>query len=587
MALAKTLPKINLSAIQFVKIAQKYSRKDLKADFIAALTVAIVALPQSMAYAVIAGVHPKYGIYAAIIPVIISSLFGSSRFLIAGPTNAISMVVASTTASIAIGGTVINNLPEEQKMAALFLLTAMVGVIQVVMGAAKLGGLLNFVSHSVVIGFTAGAGVLIAANQLKNLLGISIGSSNEFIETLHRTFTHLESTNIQSLSLGLGTIMFIVGMKKISAKIPGSLLAMVISAAFVAFFDMEASGVKLIGDIPRSLPPISVPSLDPSNIKILFTPALAIAILGIVEALSIAKSVANSSGEKINGNQEFVAQGLANISAGFFSSIPGSGSFTRTAVNFRSGAHTNFSGVYSGVFVLLTLIALAPLAKFIPIASLAGILLVIAYSMIDQKALAFSFKATRADRAVLIVTILATLFLDLEIAVYVGVLLSIALFLRKVSHPQIYKVTPRETDNKLIPYTKGCRSCSQVSIFQIDGSLFFGAVSELEQHLTSLGNGKEKIVIVRMKGVRILDATGAHALEKFLQTSNAKNTKVIFTGVRPAVRETLANTGLIKKIGNANIAEDTTVAIKTALKKYIDPAICKKCKCPIFFECNK
>lgn len=577
--------KLNFKSLFLYELLSKYDRNKFQKDLIAALTVAIIALPQSMAYAIIAGVHPKYGLYSAIIPVIICSLFSSSRYIIAGPTNAISMVVASTVATASISGVAFSSLPEDQKIALIFLLAFLVGVIQLTMGLARMGTFLNFISHSVVVGFTAGAGILIGSNQLKNLFGLKIPSHPELVETLKDTFIHIPETNIYALGIGLFTILFIIISRKISRKIPGPLLSMVVSALIIFFFGLEKHGVKLIGEIPRGLPLFSFPNMNLQLIKELFMPAMAIAILGLIEAISIAKSAAHVHNDKINGNQEFIGQGLSNIFSSFFSGIPGSGSFTRTAVNLSSGAYSNLAGIFSGVFVALVLILFSPYAKYIPIASLAGILIVIAYGMIDKNAIKFSFKATTGDRAVLIATFLATLFLELEMAVYVGVILSIALFLKKVSYPQISVVTPRASDNKMAEFDPK-RSCPQIAIFDISGSLFFGAVEEMEKKLTELRVMKQNIYVIRMKGVRILDATGAHALERFLKDAKKNNEKIIFTNVSESAMKTIKNCGLYEQIGEENITSDSTKAIELAVLKYADKGICKTCTVRVLGECK-
>lgn len=578
----------NPFSFSFIKEAKEYSFTKFKADIIAALTVAIVALPQSMAYAIIAGVNPKYGLYAAIVPVILSSLFGSSKFLIAGPTNAISMVVFSTLASVFVGGTLVSELPDDQKIAVVFLLAFLVGAMQIAMGVMRFGSLVHFISHSVVVGFSAGAAVLIAFNQLKNLLGVSFPATHEFFETVWETLKHAPETNMYAAFLGLFTIGFILAARRISKKIPGPLLAMILSAGVVALFGLGDRGVKLIGEIPQTLPPISIPPFSMELMRTLFMPALAIAILGIVEAISIAKSIANDSGEKIDGDREFVGQGFSNMAAGLFSAIPGSGSFTRSAVNFAAGASTRFAGAFSGVLVLIILLVFAPLARFIPIASLAGILMVISYSMVNFPAISLSYRATKADRVVLLTTFCATLLLELEIAVYIGVILSIALFLRKVSHPQVTRLCPREGDNKLIPVTAGCeRECPLVSIYQIDGSIFFGAINELEERLSELENGKEKVVVLRMRGVRLIDASGVHALEKFLKKCKENGIAVIFTNVRPAVIKVFRASRVIDEIGEENITEDTTAAIERGFTRYITALDCRNCPRRVFRECRE
>ena len=363
---------------------------------------------------------------------------------------------------------------------------------------------------------------------------------------------------------------------------------MVLSAFFVAVLGLGDKGVKLIGEIPQSLPPLSFPPFTMDLIRTLFLPALAIAILGIVEAISIAKSISNESGEKIDGDREFVGQGLSNMAAAFFSAIPGSGSFTRSAVNFGAGAATRFSGAFSGILVLVILLVFAPLARFIPIASLAGILMVISFSMVRLPSIMLSYRATRADRTVLITTFCATLLLELEVAVYIGVILSLALFLRRVSHPQVSKVCPREGDNKLVPAlpADSSRDCPLVSIYQIDGSLFFGAINELEERLVEVQNGKEKVAILRMRGVRLIDASGVYALERFLKKCRQNGIAVIFTNVRPAVMEVFRASGVIREIGEDNVTEDTTAAIGYAFSRYITTDDCRDCQKKLFRECS-
>lgn len=569
--------------LPFIGDAKTYRKSNFKRDMIAALTVTVIALPQSMAYAIIAGVDPKYGLYAAILPVIISSLFGSSRFLIAGPTNAVSMVVYSTIASVMIGGMVISELPDADKMAAVFLLAFMTGVIQVIMGLGKLGNLINFVSHSVVIGFTAGAGFLIGFNQLKNLLGLNIKTYPHFTDMAAATFKGLGGINPYAFGIGLFAMLFIIFAKRISKRIPGMFLAIVSSGLIVAVFGLEDK-VKTIGQISSSLPPLSTFSLSMDSIHALMMPAIALSILAIVEALSIAKSLANSSGDKIDGNQELIAQGLANIGAAFTSGIPGTGSFTRSAVNYKSGAATRFSGVMSGLFVLVTLLIFAPLARFIPTPSLAGALIVIAYSMVDKKGIAFAWRATKSDRVVLFVTIFSTVFLELESAIYIGVLLSMALYLNRASKPNVFEVIPREGDHRLVPLEESdVIPCPQVSIKQIEGSLFFASTSALENDLYN--DQTTKVVILRMRNADMLDATGAHALERFIVSCHEKGIMVIFSGVRAGVLRVFERTGVINEIDRTNIVENTTDAIALALKKYVDRKECKNCKIRIYREC--
>ncbi|MEN8251962.1 MAG: SulP family inorganic anion transporter [Patescibacteria group bacterium] len=570
----------------FIKTAKEYSAVKFKWDIISAATVAIVALPQSMAYAFIAGVPAQYGLYAAMIPTAIASLFGSSRFLIAGPTNAISMVVASTMGSVVIAGTIARDLPEEQAIALVFLLAFLVGVMQFLMGMLKLGNLINFVSHSVIVGFTAGAGILIAFNQIKNFIGVDIGTHSHFYEKMYHTALEFPHINWYSTALGVFTVTFILLAKKFAPKLPGALLGMMLSAMFVAIFNLGSHGVELVAEVPRTLPPLSSFSLDIADVMPLLSAALAIAILGIVEALAIAKSIASSSGEKIDGNQELVGQGLSNISSAFFSSIPGSGSFTRSAVNFKSGAASRFSGVFSALIIMAVVLLAAPLTRYIPIPSLAGILMVISYSMIDKKAFKLAFRSTGADKAVLLATMSATLILHLEMAIYVGVVLSLLLFIRKVASPEVKMVQPCSADGrgKLVTVKEGDKTCSQLSIFQIEGSLFFGAIEALEEKLQEYNHLDKKVIIIRMKQVNLIDATGVHAFEKLLKERNGIEGKIILAGVNHDVKEVLVRSGISEKIGIENIVDNTGDAIELAFEKYIDHS---KCTSNVFVECSK
>jgi SulP family sulfate permease len=317
------------------------------------------------------------------------------------------------------------------------------------------------------------------------------------------------------------------------------------------------------------------------------SPALAIAILGIVEAMSIAKSLASQRGERIDANQEIVGQGLANVGASFASGMPGTGSFTRSAVNFHAGANTRFAGVFSGLIVLLAIVALAPYARYIPQASLAAMLMVISFGMIDFHSLKVSWKATSSDRIVIALTFLSTLILELEKAVYVGVILSIFLFLRKASHPSVYKMVPSSRGQRLRAYESGLADCSQINIYQIDGAFFFGAVSELEDKLQTLSETSGNVIILRLKGVRLMDATGAHALENFIKLCRKKGLHLIITNVKPSVEVVMRRTGLDTLLGRDHITADTTEAVRLAMARYLDKEKCKACARELFIECDR
>ncbi|MDP4159048.1 MAG: SulP family inorganic anion transporter, partial [Bacillota bacterium] len=345
--------------LPLVGTIKNYKAEYFRKDLIAALTVAVVAIPQSMAYALIAGVNPVYGLYTAIVSTIICSIFGSSKHLIAGPTNAIALLVA---------GSMRNYMGLDNAYQLLFLMTFIVGALQILYGVMKLGKVINFVSHTVIVGFSAGAGLLIALGQLSTLLGIQIKNSAEMVTTekFYYVMTHLSQTNLYAFGLGLMTIAIMVICKKISKNLPGALIGIIIPIFFIIIFSLESKGVKLTGNIPSSLPPFKMVQFSLDSIKEVFSGAIAISIIGLVEAISISKTIASTSRQKIDANQEFIAQGLGNAGSAFFQCFPGSGSFSRSAINYHNGAVSRFAGILSGVVVGLVLVFFAPYAKYIP-----------------------------------------------------------------------------------------------------------------------------------------------------------------------------------------------------------------------------
>lgn len=565
------------AALPFVESLRAYNARTLRADVLAALTVAVVALPQSMAYAVIAGVHPKYGLYAAVVPVIVAALWGASRYLVAGPTNAIAMLLFASMAETTANGVPLFGLPDDTRMAYVFGVAILAGLLQVVMGLARLGELVHFISHSVMVGFTAGAAVLIAAGQLKNLLGVGIGHAPTFMGLALATLRHLPETNPWALGTGLFAMAVAVGIARTRRRLPAAFLAVVASGVAVWSLDLAARGVKVVGAIPAGLPPFSLPPApDAQVMRDLFMPALAIALLGAVEALSIAKTLAGARGEQVDGSREFVAQGLANIAAGFFSGIPGSGSFTRSAVNFVAGARTRFAGALSGVITLGAVLLLAPLAAYIPIAALAGILMIIAWGMIDRQGIALALKATRADRIVLLTTFAATLLLDLEKAVFVGVLLSLVLFLRKVSHPLVTRMDT--SDSPELQRLPAGRRCPNLAVYSIEGTLFFGAVAELEQRLYEYEDFGHRAVILHLPQVHWVDATGVHAFQQFLRKCQRRGVALVLSGMKPAVRAVFERSGLTPQLGAENMTETLSDALALCYRRNLKGVVCDGCK---------
>jgi SulP family sulfate permease len=467
------------------------------------------------------------------------------------------------------------------------LMAILVGIIQLVMGLVRLGVLVNFVSHSVVVGFSAGAGVLIATKQLGNLLGLEIGSHG-LVETIHGVLVHLPETHIPTMALGVGTILLIVLLRLLNPKLPGPLIAMVVAAAAVGVGGLERQGVLVIGELPRGLPPMSDFSLlNMQQISQLAPGALAIAAIGLVEAMSIARSIAGQSNQRLDSNQEFVGQGLANIASGLFSGYPGSGSFTRSAVNHDAGARTRLASVFSGFFVLIAMLAIAPLAAYVPRTALSGVLILTAYSMIDRKEIARIWRGARADAVIMVVTLLATLFLHLEFAVLAGILLSFAVYIIRTSVPRVLSVLP---DKRFRHFFHQPRKppCPQLAVLDILGDLYFGAISHVEkaigQHLAA--NPTQRLLLLRMHSVQHCDFSGIHTLESIVRSIREQGGDLFMVRVREPVLDLMQTTGFWATLGGDHFLEEDT-AISHLFHKMLDPAICiYECDVRAFKECQ-
>jgi len=568
------------NVIPFVAWLSGYRWRFLKPDLIAGLTVAVVAVPQSMAYALIAGLPVEYGLYASIVPTIVGCLWGSSAHLITGPTTTASLVVFGTLSVLAAPG-------GAHYIQLALLLSLMVGLVKIAMGVARLGALLNFVSHAVLIGFTTGAAVLIAAKQLPDLLGLRMVKGVFFPEQIYQMLRLAHQIQLLPVLLGVGTILIILALKKWRPAWPGTLLAMALAGGLVALLRLDERGVAVVGAIPAGLSPLSWPSLETlGHFAPLAPGALAIAILGLVEAMSIARAIADVTRQRLDVNQEFIGQGLANVSAAFFSGYAGSGSFTRSAVNFRSGAKTPMSGIISSAAVAATLLLAAPLATQLPRAALAGVLIVVAWEMVSPQAIARTVRSTRSDAAVLVVTFACTLLLRIEFAIYVGVLLSIGLHLAATSHPRIYSVVPDLSTGKMVSANFG-DICCQMQIVHVEGSIFFGSTAfvndDLQRRLRNHPDAAH--MLIRMHKVNTLDASGIHILEILLAELRRRQGGLYFSAVNHRVFEVLKNSGFLKDVGENHVHTATGAAIRQAMRESFCAQICAACPVTVFQEC--
>src|SRR4051812_12265368 len=522
---------------------RNYSWRDLSSDAMAGLTVAAVAVPQAMAYAQIAGIPPQYGLYTAVVMTAVGALLDSSKQLINGPTNAISIAVLSAL----VGFT------DAERLPAVFLLAVMVGVIQTAISLLRLGDLTKYVSHSVIVGFTLGASVLLVLDQLKNLLGIPAAGTGEdhFLKRVWLTLSLIQQTNLPSLYIGLGTVAIALALRwvnmRLGLRLPDLLLALICMTVVVANWRLDSQGVKIIKDIPAQLPSFELPDVDWKHVHSLGSSALAIAMLGLLEAISMAKAIAAHTRQKLDINQQCLSEGVANVAGGLFHCFPGSGSLTRSTINVQSGGRTQWSGVISAGAVAATVMLLAPYAYFIPKAGLAGILMLSSWRLVDRKQLVYYLRTTRFDAWIVIITAISAVAVSVEFCVLIGVFLSFVLYVPRAArvHRTELIMTPervvRERHESDVP-------CSRIRIYSLEGEFFFGAAPELEQLFDDIADEVEpegRVVILRLKRARNPDAVCMSVLERFNERLHAANISVLLCGLRPDFTKVINSSGLL------------------------------------------
>ena len=581
---ADSLRRYARSFVRPLEILRGFRPRYVRPDLVAGATVAVLAIPQSIAYASIAGLPPTYGLYSAAVATMVGALWGSSRHLSTGPTNAISILVLSILAPLAAIGA-----PEY--LVAASVLAVMVGVLCIVFGFAGLGMLVNFASRSVLLGFTAGAGVLIAVGQLRNLLNIDIPRSPHLWHTLLNLVTNLDQIHITSLILGGITVLAILLIDGFTRRLPGALLALVGTGAAVAALGVDRLGVAVVGEVPRAMSQVTEFSIgwifERDIGGALLMGALAVAALGLVEAISIAREIARQSGEHLDVNQELIGQGMANITVGVFSGYASSGSFTRSAVNFQTGARSQMSSVFCGLFILVGVLAFGPLAAYLPKASLAGLIILIAYRMIDWRGVRRVTRGSRSETGIMVSTFIATLVVPLEFAVLAGIILSLAIYIYKSSMPKVEAVVPDRNFHQFL-VNPGAPVCPQLGIVKIEGSLFFGAASHVEDALLANleANPGQNILLLRMHGVDRCDLSGIDVLEGLLRMYRGAGGDLYLTHVRPRVRDFMRLTGFEHMLGSDRFLEPDH-AIEFLFNEIIDSAVCcYECEHRVFAECQ-
>ena len=557
------------------------NKSSLRADLMSGLTGAVIVLPQGIAYASIAGLPPQYGLYTSMITPVVAALFGSSLHLISGPTAAISIVVFSALSHHVEAGT-----PEFIGLA--LTLTFLAGVFQLLFGIARLGSLVNFVSHTVVVGFTTGAAILIATSQLKYVLGFHIPRGESFIHTWMDMFQQIHEINYYILAVAMVTLITGLSVKKFFPRMPYLLIGMIAGGIANILINGETKGVEVVGAIPRGLPPISSPEFSFETLKMLAPEAFAIALLGLVEAVSIARSVAAKSKQQIDGSQEFIGQGLSNIVGSFFSSYAGSGSFTRSGINYDSGAKSPISAIFASLFLLIIVLLIAPVTAYLPIASMGASILMVAYNLIDVKHIKEILRLSKSETAILLTTFFATLFLELEFAIYMGVMLSLMLFLNRTSNPQIVSLAPNSkslTRSLQDVAEKNLDECPQLKIIRIDMSIYFGSLSAIQKEVHRLTKSGYRYILVDAGGINFIDIAGSEMLEQEAQRIEDLGGGLFFYHIKDGVFKHLLRSDAFEHIGKHHFFPSKKGAIQWVFTQ-LDEDQCIKCPKRIFKECS-
>ena len=559
------------------------NRSTLKDDLIAGFTGSILGLPQGVAFAILAGLPPQYGLYAAMIPPALSALFGSSWHMVAGPTNAVAILLFASLGHFASPGT-----PDYINL--VLAVTFLTGLFELVMGLARLGALVNFISHTVIVGFSAGAAILIAAQQLKSFLGIAIAPDASFVQTLRQTALQIDQINPWVTSVGMFTIVSGLLAKRYLKKIPitATIAGGMFALALDASFGREVTRIATVGALLAQLPPLSVPDLSIDTLTKAAPTALATTILALTLGVSIGRTLGIRSGQRIDTNQEFIGQGVSNLVGSFFSAYASAGSFNRSAANFEAGAKTPLASVFSSIFLVCIVLVVAPLAAYLPLATVAGILFLIAYGLVDVRRMKAIFHTSRSEASVMIVTLLAALFLGLQTAIYAGVLLSLLLFLNQAARPGVRDVKPEfrgghfyfDADTRL-------PDCPQLKMLRINGSIFFGAVEYLEDafHRVDQENPQQKRLLIAASGINVVDISGAELLSREAARRNTMGGGLYFWFMKDAVHALLKQGGYLKTIGENHIFPQSIDPIENLYAK-LDSEICRECRARIFPQCQ-
>lgn len=564
---------ISMKIKEFLPITDwlpKYNKDLFKGDLAAGLTVGVMLIPQGMAYALIAGLPPIYGLYASTIPIILYSIFGTSRQLAVGPVAMVSLLTAAGIGALA---------PEAGSAIYIGLaiaLTLFVGVIQLLLGVFKLGFLVNFLSHPVISGFTSAAALIIGLSQLKHLLGINIEGSHHIHEIILAAIQKFDIGQWPTILLSLGGIAVIIGIKKINKAIPGTLVAVIVGIIAVWALDLNQMGVKIVGEVPSGLPKFAIPALDMASISELLIIALTISLVSFMESIAVAKAIqARHKNYQVIPNQELIALGVANIGGAFFQSFPVTGGFSRTAVNDQAGANTGMAGIISALLIVITLLFLTPLFYYLPKAILASVIMVAVFGLIDIKEATHLWKSNRTDFWMLIVTFLGTLTLGIEQGIGLGVVLSLVMVIFRTTRPHFAELgkVPGTHFYRNVERFQNLQQRDEILIMRFDAQLYFANINYFKDNLYALSKKKcdaLKLIIIDCEAMNNMDSSAVHAIDDLMDDYNSRGIEVVFSGVKGPVRDALEKGHLTGKIGEDHFFMSIQEAVDYHDQKHSD-----------------
>ncbi|MFA9455352.1 SulP family inorganic anion transporter [Halalkalibacter sp. AB-rgal2] len=548
---------------------KKYDPIMFKRDLIAALTLFVMLIPQGMAYAMLAGLPPVMGLYAATVPLFVYALVGSSKHLSIGPVAITSLLVFSGVSVYAEPGSSVY-------ITYVIVLAFMVGGLQLLFGLFKWGVIVKFIPHSVLNGYTSAAAIVIGISQLNHLLGMDTGNYLQVHFLLFEVFSRINEIHLLTLAVGLGSILLLILVKKFTPKLPNALVAVFLSTIVVASFRLEGHQLQVIGDVPSGFPGFFVPELTIETVMMLTPMALTIALLGSMESLSIGKAIAKKENYEINPNREFTALGLSNIVGSFFSSFPVNGSFSRTAVNHQAGGATQLTAVMTGIFVLITVTFFTSAFYYIPNAALAAIIIVAVYKLIDFPEMKRLFLVKRFEGWIWVTTFMTTLFIGIQWGIIVGAIFTLLLIIRKSAKPEIVQLgyVEREKTFRDISRYPEAITAKKVRILRVDSSLHFANVAFLDEKLKGLSDLEEaEWLILDMSGVNDIDSVSIQRLEEVIEYFRKRQITMLFSNMKGSIRDTVYKVGWKEKYSEqCNHLTLEQLLREKGLRSYFDPA---------------